>query len=100
MRGEGAAPSLSASAGLCPVFNCPAHVAFLPALAAAVASGRILSGARAPHELPEISVYLPTHASLEPFKLALLAQAPNATNPRAYSPGPPVAGFGGIRITF
>jgi iron complex outermembrane receptor protein len=29
-----------------------------------------------------------------------LAQAPNATNPRAYSPAAPIGGFGGVRITF
>ena len=29
-----------------------------------------------------------------------LAEAPNATNPRAYSPAAPVGGFAGVRITF
>jgi outer membrane receptor protein involved in Fe transport len=41
-----------------------------------------------------------TYGTFSPTSSIFLAQAPNATNPRAYSPGPPVAGFGGIRITF
>ena len=28
------------------------------------------------------------------------SQAPDATNPRAYSPAAPIGGFGGIRVTF
>ena len=30
-----------------------------------------------PHELPGITIYLPTQAAIEPLKLALLAQSPN-----------------------
>jgi len=41
-----------------------------------------------------------TFGTFSPTTSVFLAQAPNATNPRAYSPAAPVAGFGGIRITF
>jgi iron complex outermembrane receptor protein len=41
-----------------------------------------------------------TYGTFSPTTSVFLAQAPNATNPRAYSPAAPVAGFGGVRITF
>jgi outer membrane receptor protein involved in Fe transport len=41
-----------------------------------------------------------TYGTFSPTTSVSLAQAPNATNPRAYSPAAPVAGFGGVRITF
>jgi len=41
-----------------------------------------------------------TYGTFSPTTSVFLAQAPNATNSRAYSPGAPVAGFGGVRITF
>ncbi len=41
-----------------------------------------------------------THGTFSPTTAVYLAQAPNATNPRAYSPAAPIGGFGGIRVTF
>jgi len=41
-----------------------------------------------------------TYGTFSPTSSVFLAQAPNATNPRAYSIAAPVAGFGGLRITF
>ena len=41
-----------------------------------------------------------TFGTFSPTGAVLLSQAPNATNPRAYSPAAPVGGFGGVRITF
>jgi iron complex outermembrane recepter protein len=41
-----------------------------------------------------------TYGTFSPTTSVFLAQAPNATNPRAYSPAAPVGGFGGVRITF
>jgi iron complex outermembrane receptor protein len=41
-----------------------------------------------------------TFGTFSPTTSVFLAQAPNATNPRAYSPAAPVGGFGGVRITF
>ena len=41
-----------------------------------------------------------TYGTFSPTTSVFLAQAPNATNPRAYSPAAPVGGFGGMRITF
>jgi iron complex outermembrane recepter protein len=41
-----------------------------------------------------------TFGTFSPTTSVFLSQAPNATNPRAYSPAAPVGGFGGVRITF
>ena len=41
-----------------------------------------------------------TFGTFSPTTGVFLAQAPNATNPRAYSPAAPVGGFAGVRITF
>jgi iron complex outermembrane recepter protein len=41
-----------------------------------------------------------TFGTFSPTTSVFLAQAPNATNPRAYSPAAPIGGFGGVRITF
>jgi iron complex outermembrane receptor protein len=41
-----------------------------------------------------------TYGTFSPTTSVFLAQAPNATNPRAYSPAAPIGGFGGVRITF
>lgn len=38
--------------------------------------------------------------TFSPTSAVFLSQAPNANNPRAYSPAAPVGGFGGVRITF
>jgi iron complex outermembrane recepter protein len=41
-----------------------------------------------------------TFGTFSPTTSVFLAQAPNATNPRAYSPAAPIGGFGGMRVTF
>jgi outer membrane receptor protein involved in Fe transport len=41
-----------------------------------------------------------TYGTFSPTTSVFVAQAPNATNPRAYSPAAPIGGFGGVRITF
>ncbi|WP_428542078.1 TonB-dependent receptor [Rhodopila sp.] len=41
-----------------------------------------------------------TYGTFSPTTAVFLAQAPNSTNPRAYSPAAPIAGFGGVRIRF
>ena len=41
-----------------------------------------------------------TFGTFSPTDSIFLAQAPNATNPRSYSPAAPVGGFGGVRVTF
>ncbi len=41
-----------------------------------------------------------TFGTFSPTSSVYLSQAPNATNPRAYTPAAPVGGFGGVRITF
>jgi iron complex outermembrane recepter protein len=41
-----------------------------------------------------------TYGTFSPTNSVSLSQAPNATNPRAYSPAAPIGAFGGVRITF
>ena len=41
-----------------------------------------------------------TYGTFSPTSSVFLAQAPGATNPRSYSPSAPVAGYGGLRVTF
>jgi iron complex outermembrane recepter protein len=41
-----------------------------------------------------------TFGTFSPTSSVFISQAPNATNPRAYSPAAPVGGYGGLRITF
>lgn len=41
-----------------------------------------------------------TFGTFSPTSSVYLSQAPNAINPRAYTPAAPVGGFGGVRITF
>ena len=41
-----------------------------------------------------------TYGTFSPTSSVFLSQTPNASNPRAYSIAAPVAGFGGVRVTF
>ncbi len=41
-----------------------------------------------------------TFGTFSPTGSIFLAQAPSATNPRAYSPAAPVGGFAGVKVTF
>lgn len=41
-----------------------------------------------------------TFGTFSPTSSVFLAQAPNATNPRSYSLAAPIAGFGGVRVSF
>jgi outer membrane receptor protein involved in Fe transport len=41
-----------------------------------------------------------TYGTFSPTSAVYLAQAPNATNPRAYSPAAPIGAFGGVRVKF
>ncbi len=41
-----------------------------------------------------------TYGTFSPTTAVYLAQAPNATNPRSYSPAAPVGGYAGVRVTF
>ena len=40
-----------------------------------------------------------TYGTFSPTSSVFLAQAPNATNPRSYSPAAPIGGFVGLRVT-
>jgi ATP-dependent helicase/nuclease subunit B len=79
MKGSGAGPkpaSLGTKQGV--ILKCPCHAPFLPNLAAAILSGSIW-GERPPepHELPQLTIYVPAFTAVEPLKLAFLAVAPN-----------------------
>jgi outer membrane receptor protein involved in Fe transport len=41
-----------------------------------------------------------TYGTFSPTSSVFLAQAPGASNPRAYSPAAPLGAFGGVRVTF
>ncbi len=41
-----------------------------------------------------------TYGTFSPTSSIFLVQAPNATNPRSYSPAAPIGGYGGVRVTF
>jgi len=41
-----------------------------------------------------------TFGSFSPVSLVPIVQAPNANNTRSLTPGAPIAGFGGVRVTF
>jgi iron complex outermembrane recepter protein len=41
-----------------------------------------------------------TYGTFSPTSAVFISQAPNANNPRSYSIAAPVAGFGGVRISF
>ena len=41
-----------------------------------------------------------TYGTFSPTSSIFVAQAPNATNPRSYSPAAPIGGYGGVRVTF
>ncbi len=70
--------SVSSRAAKGAVLKCPADAPFIPTLAAAVLNGSVWNdGAPAPHELPGLTIYLPSRAAVEPLKLAFLAHAPN-----------------------
>ncbi len=60
------------------ILKCPMHAPFIPTFAAAILEGSIWNeGAPAPHELPQLTIYLPTQAAAEPLKLAFLALSPD-----------------------
>jgi len=60
-----------------PVFACPPHRPFLPALAAAILDGALLGrAAPQPHDLPALTVYVPSQAAVTPLKLAFLDLSP------------------------
>ena len=60
------------------ILNCPAHSPFLKTLAASVLDGSIWNaGAPEPHDLPGLTIYLPSQAAVQPLKLEFLWLSPN-----------------------
>src|SRR5271165_4712369 len=79
MKGSGTGSECEASeSGRGVILNAPIYAPFIPTLAAAITSGAIWGqGKPEPHELAQLTIYLPTHAAVEPLKLAFLAQSVN-----------------------
>ncbi|MGA7328768.1 MAG: double-strand break repair protein AddB [Rhodomicrobium sp.] len=79
MRSGAAAPESGPKQALQgTILKCPAQEPFIPALAAAILDGFIWNGPPPePHELPTLTVYLPTRSAIEPLKLAFISLAPN-----------------------
>ena len=60
------------------ILNCPAHSPFLKTLAASILDGSIWNaGAPEPHDLPGLTIYLPSQAAVQPLKLEFLWLSPN-----------------------
>ena len=60
------------------ILNCPAHSPFLKTLAASILDGSIWNaGTPEPHDLPGLTVYLPSQAAVQPLKLEFLWLSPN-----------------------
>jgi ATP-dependent helicase/nuclease subunit B len=60
------------------ILNCPAAAPFLKTLAASILNGAIWNaGAPEQHDLPALTVYLPSQAAVEPLKLAFLWLSPS-----------------------
>ena len=65
-------------AGESAILNCPAHSPFLKTLAASILDGSIWNaGAPEPHDLPSLTIYLPSQAAVQPLKLEFLWLSPN-----------------------
>jgi ATP-dependent helicase/nuclease subunit B len=65
-------------AGAPQILNCPPGASFLKTLAASILNGAIWDeGAPEPHDLPALTIYLPSKAAVEPLKLAFLWASPN-----------------------
>ena len=72
MRGGVSQLKLELSGGLT-ILNCPAHRPFLKTLAASILQGSIWNaGAPEPHDLPGLTVYLPSQPAVQPLKLDFL----------------------------
>jgi ATP-dependent helicase/nuclease subunit B len=60
------------------ILNCPAHLPFLKTLASSILNGSIWNaGAPEPHDLPGLTIYLPSQAAVQPLKLEFLWLSPN-----------------------
>ncbi|HXW22141.1 MAG TPA: double-strand break repair protein AddB, partial [Rhodomicrobium sp.] len=65
-------------AGSSAILNCPAHLPFLKTLAASILNGSIWNGgAPEPHDLPALTLYLPSQGAVQPLKLEFLWLSPN-----------------------
>ncbi|MGA9265244.1 MAG: double-strand break repair protein AddB [Rhodomicrobium sp.] len=78
MKGSLSAPKPDPFAGGPAILNCPAHSPFLKTLAASILNGSIWNaGAPEPHDLPGLTIYLPSQAAVQPLKLEFLWLSPN-----------------------
>ena len=78
MKGSVSEPKPGPFAGGSAILNCPAHSPFLKTLAASILDGSIWNaGAPEPHDLPSLTIYLPSQAAIQPLKLEFLWLSPN-----------------------
>ena len=78
MKGSVSEPKPGPFAGSSAILNCPAHSPFLKTLAASILNGSIWNaGAPEPHDLPSLTIYLPSQAAVQPLKLEFLWLSPN-----------------------
>ena len=78
MKGSVSEPKPDPFAGGPAILNCPAHSPFLKTLAASILDGSIWNaGAPEPHDLPGLTIYLPSQAAVQPLKLEFLWLSPN-----------------------
>ncbi len=78
MKGGVVEPEAGPFSGSSAILNCPSHAPFLKTLAASVLDGSIWNrGAPEPHDLPALTIYLPSQAAVEPLKLGFLWLSPN-----------------------
>lgn len=78
MKGSASAHRPGAFSGGSAILSCPVHAPFLKTLAASILDGSIWNaGAPEPHDLPELTIYVPSQAAVQPLKLEFLWQSPN-----------------------
>ena len=78
MKGSVSEPKPGPFAGGSAILNCPAHSPFLKTLAASILDGSIWNaGVPEPHDLPSLTIYLPSQAAVQPLKLEFLWLSPN-----------------------
>ena len=78
MKGSVSEPKPGPFAGGSAILNCPAHSPFLKTLAASILDGSIWNaGVPEPHDLPSLTIYLPSQAAIQPLKLEFLWLSPN-----------------------
>ena len=78
MKGSALEPKPGPFSGGSAIVNCPAPAPFLKTLAASILDGSIWNaGAPEPHDLPGLTIYVPSQGAVQPLKLEFLWLSPN-----------------------